>query len=297
MKEKNKEHNSNTKETKQQSVEVPIQVYFFVNITVFSIGGLPSTLIVFFYLHFCLGLPSTTFLGIEDFWTWFFFPLIIIFATAVCIYMMGWLSALFDKKWNKKSPPVEGLFQRVFGEKDVVDMRIKYYHYRGFVIKWPLWVAAKSPFPWLQNWVLRYVGHNKIDKTATYVDAFPSLEFSELGKNVVFLPGAMASSHVVDSLFGNLTIEKLRVGENSTLHSNSILAPGSKIHEQNSLMPFTFAIKRWESISNVKYYNLSPAKSFEDKYAGVFSVLPKKMQEIFQNKGYVLGTEIDGSRS
>lgn len=288
-----KKRKEDSNKGKQQSVEVPIQVYFFVNITVFSIGGLPSTLIIFFYLYLCLGLPSSSFLGIENFWTWFFFPLVIIFAAAICVYMMGWMSALFDKKWNKKSPPVEGLFQRVFGEKDVVDMRIKYYHYRGFVIKWPLWLAAKSPFPWLQNWVLRYVGHNKIDKTATYIDAFPSLEFSELEKEVVFLPGAMASSHVVDSLFGNLTIEKLKVGNNSTLHSNSILAPGSKIHEENTLMPFTFAIKKWESSPNSKFYNSSPAKSFEERYKGIFSLLNEKALKIFQEKGQITGKEIE----
>ena len=74
-------------------------------------------------------------------------------------------TALWVRRWNKKSPPAEGVFKRVLEDEDSKEGKMmKYYHKRGFIIKFPMWLTSKSPFPWLINRVLRRVSHNNLGK-------------------------------------------------------------------------------------------------------------------------------------
>ena len=209
------------------------------------------------------------------------------------IWLQIGIAMLFDAYWNRKSPPVEGLFVRTFGEKDVADPRIKYYHYRGFIIKNPLWYASKSPFPWLINTVLIKVGHNEIDKSVAYMDACPSLEFTTVKKNAVVMMGVLYSSHVIDSLYDNLTIKRFTIGENSILYPNSVYAPGTTIQDNCNFLPVAMTPKDYKTNDNIKFYNGTPAKPFDHIYNGVFSTLDPKALEIFRQKGYILGNDLE----
>ncbi|MHA1340664.1 MAG: hypothetical protein ACTSRZ_11040 [Promethearchaeota archaeon] len=288
-------------EALKNEVSIPVQNYFIINVFVFIFGMIPSILIMGYYDEFLriigldtlFGHTSQNIFGIEDFWIWFWFPLFLLLSIYIGILAIGLLSKLFTIYWNKKSPPKEGLFIRQFDGKDVTDPRIKYYHYRGFIIKPILWLASKSPFPWMKYWVLKYVGENEISKTAEYLDAFACLEFSFLEEGVIFYPGSMASSHVVDSLYGNLTIERVVVDKNCIMNCNSILAPGVYLNENSVLMPNAFAIKKWKSKDNIKFYYGVPARSAEDFYKGIFSRLENigassNIEEEFLKKGFVL---------
>ncbi|MBD3351338.1 MAG: hypothetical protein GF364_07605 [Candidatus Lokiarchaeota archaeon] len=284
----------------EQEVAIPLGGYFGIHTVVF-VGGvaLPSMLMLYYGplmrligLNNLFGLTNSVILGIQDFWIWFFFPLWLLLALFIFILMTAWISELFNKYWHNKSPPEQGLYRRKFSKNDVVDERLKYYHYRGFVIKWPLWLAMKSPFPWMKYWILRYIGHNNVDESAVYIDAFPCLEFSTLKKNAVVMCGGLISSHVVDSLYGNLTIKAISIGENTLLNCNTVMAPGAIVDDNNVFMPHTFAIKDWKSKDKVKFYSNSPARSIEDKYKGIFSVLPEAAKSVYKEKGYITGSKI-----
>ena len=60
------------------------------------------------------------------------------------------------------------------------------------------------------NFVLRDMADNKIDKDVIYGDAYVSLEFTDLQQGAVIMDGSTLSSHVNDSIFGNLTIEEVK---------------------------------------------------------------------------------------
>jgi hypothetical protein len=289
----------NEKET--QSVEIPVQIYFIINtlIHIFTFYVILALLLsyqpimYFFHVNTLFGQTNSNILGIEDFWLYFFLPLYLIMCLVVFIGLQIGIAMLFDSYWNRKSPPTEGLFYRTFSKKDVADPRIKYYHYRGFIIKNPLWYASKSPFPWLINLVLTKVGHNVIDKSVIYIDAAPSLEFTTVKKNAVVMMGVLYSSHVIDSLYGNLTIKRVIIGENAILYPNSVFAPGTTIDKNCNMLPHTMTPKDFKTDENKKFYNGTPAKPCDHVYNGVFSRLDPKALEIFNQKGFVLGEEIE----
>lgn len=284
----------------QKSVEVPFMRYFFINLIVFTLpiyllvlfGILCDKLIYWIHLNTLFGLTPVNFLSIHDFWIYIFLPLIIIGAVFIYILCVIGITWLFSFYFNKKSPPVEGLFRREFNGKDVSDPRIRYYHYRGFIIKYPLWLAYKSPFQWMSYWVLKIIGHNKISKDALYLEAFPGLEFINLEKGVVFYPGSAPSSHVVDSLYGNLSIERLNFKNQVTILPNCALAPGGNFDANYVLMPNSMSPKRWRGNNSSKHYSGAPARAMKG-YSGIFSRMKPDAQILFKEKGYLLGDDID----
>ena len=69
-----------------------------------------------------------------------------------------------------------------------------------------------------------------------------------------------------------------------------IVGPG--VHLDGALLPRSAGIKDWKSKKGKKFYSGSPGKPIE-KYEGVFSRLPSKLQERFKKQGYLLGSDID----
>lgn len=192
--------------------------------------------------------------------TWGFFALadvlnwslplqVIGFTIVLIVNYLGYifLTTLFSRVpvhyWEKISPPVQGVFNRGFGEKDIADPRLHYYHLRGFVYKWPVFLAKKSFCPWMLNYALRTVGKNKIHRDAYYMENFPALEETDLGEHFACMHGSTLSSHVVDSLYGNLTIKKVTAEPYATMQPHSITAPGATIKAGRTLFGYYMATK------------------------------------------------------
>ncbi len=123
------------------------------------------------------------------------------------------------------------------------DIRLRYYHVRGFLFKWPVFFAKKSIFPWLQTYVLNRLGENKIHRNAMYWDFFVGLEMIELGENTIIEDGCVISSHVVDSIYGSLTIKWIRFGKNDICSPNCSAAPGCTIQDNVVVLPNSFLLK------------------------------------------------------
>jgi len=279
------------KEQQQQNVQLPILKYFFINFFSFTIPLYPSFFLVAYYYPLMRLLLEN--LDIHLFWAWVFFPLYLLGTILLWIFLVIEFAAMITRFWRKKSPPTEGVFHRTFTERDVEDERIKYYHDRGYIIKFPVWLASKSPFPWLLKYALRRIGYqNYIGKDVTFMDTIPGLEFTTIKDGVTYYPGSSTASHVVDSIFGNLTIKKLKLEENSSVFPHVIIGPGVHLEENKALLPRSAGIKDWKSKKGKKYYSGSPGKPIE-QYEGVFSRLPKLLQERFKKQGFLLGRDID----
>jgi acetyltransferase-like isoleucine patch superfamily enzyme len=221
------------------------------------------------------------------------FPLWLIGALFLWIFLVIEFAAVITHYWRKRSAPIEGVFHRTFSKGNVEDERLKYYHDRGYIIKFPVWLSSKSPFPWLLKYTLKRIGfQNYIGKDVTFMDTIPGLEFTTIKDGVTYYPGSSTASHVVDSIFGNLTIKKLTIEKNASVFPHTIIGPGVVLNENNALMPRSAGIKDWKSKPEKKYYSGSPGHPLGE-YEGIFSILPKNLQDRFQKKGFLLGTEID----
>jgi len=189
------------------------------------------------------------------------------------IWSMSKICSLLNKYYDLRGPPREGLYSREFTKHNVADRDVHFYHLRGFMYKWPVWVSKKSIFPWMVNFVLRDMAGNKIHKNAMYGDAYVSLEFTELEEGAVIQEAAVISSHVVDSIFGNLTIERVIVRKNGVMTATAVMAPGGIVGEGSAVGPKTMVPKRWViDREDTKFVWGVPAK--ESEYYCFLDLLP-----------------------
>ena len=275
-------------EQRPQSVKLPIFKYFILNFFGFTLPLYPS-----FFLVACYKIITIELIGIPWQWACVLFPIWLIGAIILYIFLVIEFAAAVTKNWRKKSPPVEGVFHRTFGKGNVEDEHLKFYHDRGYMIKFPVWLASKSPFPWLLKRALIRIGYdNRIGKDVTFMDTIPGLEFTTIKDGVTYYPGSSTASHVVDSIFGNLTIKRLLLEENASVFPHVIIGPGVHLEENKALLPRSAGIKDWKSKEGKKYYSGSPGRGI-DKYEGVTSRLPLKLQERLKKQGALLGSEID----
>lgn len=176
-------------------------------------------------------------------------------------------TALWTRRWNKKSPPQQGVFARILDDHNSPEGKmIKYYHKRGFIIKFPMWITSKSPFPWLVNRTLRRVGHNKIGKNVIYCNGYVGLEFTDLGDNVFFYPSSGLSSHEVNTIFGKITMMEIKIGKNTTFYPGDIAGPNALTTDNSVIFPNTVLHKNWRGKPDKFYYQGSPGHPIEIKH-------------------------------
>lgn len=210
-------------------------------------------------------------------------PFIFMGGYFLLIWSMSKFCRLLNAYYDKKSPPREGLYSREFDHKNVVDPAVHYYHLRGFMYKWPVWVSKKSMFPWLVNFVLRDMAGNKIHKNFYYGDSYVCLEFSDLGDGAAVENGAVISSHVVDSIFGNLTVKEVKLEKNAVLNTTAVMAPGTTIEKDAAVGPRSFLPKNWKITKEKSEFIYGvPAKYYD--YRNFLDLLPEKFQKQWENK-------------
>jgi hypothetical protein len=248
------------KNIKENKADVNIFDFFKINLLTYLLP---------FYI--CLGIflaiESLLFIVLEVpiYIHFLIFPVLFLFLYYVYIIVLIEVCALWVSYWNNKSPPLEGIFPRNLDENTPEGKLLKYYHKRGFIIKFPVWLAKKSPFPWLINRVLRRIGHNQIGENVLNCDNFVGLEFTRLGDNSFLYPSSAISSHAVNSIFGKISIIKVKFAKDTTLYPNVIAGPGSKTKEDYIIYPNTVLHKNWRGKENVKYYQGSPGKPIKTK--------------------------------
>jgi len=124
------------------------------------------------------------------------------------------------------------------------------------------------------------------------LDSMPALEFLTVEENVVFYPGSVTSTHLVDSIFGNLSIFENIIKKDSIILPSGGMPPGAYLSEKLTFMPNAFCRKKWSSGENEGYYSGVPVKKMKE-YNGIFSILPDGILKIYEDQGYTTGEQID----
>lgn len=87
-------------------------------------------------------------------------PLIVITIYLLHLFFIALITRFFYK-YSDIRGPAEGLFDRNLSE---TSKALDYYHARAFLLKYPVFAVLRSPFPWVLNWELKFIGSNKIGK-------------------------------------------------------------------------------------------------------------------------------------
>jgi len=250
------------KNADEKTVEVSVGSFALINMVSAMI---PLYACLAFFLLFEYGFIIL--FSIPDIFHFLLLPVFFLFLYYIYIILLTEVAAAWTRRWNKKEPPQQGIFERVLEDvKSDTGRMIKFYHKRGFIIKFPMWLSSKSPFPWLLNRVLRRIGHNKIGKNVIYCDGYAGLEFTDLDDNVFIYPTSVLSSHAVNSIFGKISMLEIKLGENTTIYPGSVAGPGVLTANNNVFFPNTTLIKNWRGVQGKMYYQGSPGRPIEIKH-------------------------------
>jgi hypothetical protein len=263
MKNNKRNSNSNINEMEEKkTVELPVLDFFKINLLSFIVPLYPCLGLFILYLYlFLIIFPLDLIFHL------FIIPSLIIALYFVYLILLVEFTALWASRWHKKSPPKQGVFQRVLDDLNSEEGKMmKYYHKRGFIIKYPMWLTSKSMFPWLVNRALRKISHNKIAHNVIYCDAYVGLEFTDLGENTFFYPTSALSSHAVNTIFGKITMLEIKLGDNTTMYPGTIAGPNAVTNANNVIFPNTVLHKNWRGKPDKFFYQGSPGRPIERNY-------------------------------
>ncbi len=160
-----------------------------------------------FHLIFFMGLPLNGVISIY------------ILQLSACIFSS--LLLLICKLIYK---PKVGIFHRNRADKDYC-----YWNIRNAIKKWPLFLSATNPLPWLKNrFTLRFFGV-KIGKNTICDNAWISSELVEIGTNVIIGMGASILSFGIEQ--DKLIIKNTRVEDDVLIGAKSVLLPGTIVEK------------------------------------------------------------------
>ena len=243
----------------ERTVEVSVGIFAFINLVSAMIPFYACLVLFLLFEYWFIILFS-----IPDIIHFLLLPGFFLFLYYSYIILIIEVAAAWTRRWNSKESPQQGIFERVLDNLDSdTGKMIKYYHKRGFIIKFPMWLSSKSPFPWLLNRTLRRIGHNKIGNNVIYCDGYAGLEFTDLGNNVFLYPTSVLSSHAVNSIFGKISILEIKLEDNTTIYPGCVAGPGALTSENNSIFPNTTLIKNWRGVPGKHYYQGNPGRPID----------------------------------
>ncbi len=124
--------------------------------------------------------------------------------------------------------PKEGIFQR-----DINDKNYRYWNLRNIIKKWPLFIMASHPFPWLKNrFTLRWFGV-RIGKGTICDNCWISSEFIEIGNNVIIGMGTTILSFGIKQ--EKFIIKKIIIKNDALIGAKCVLLPGTIVEKKAKL--------------------------------------------------------------
>jgi len=152
-----------------------------------------------------------------------FLPLFGFLAYVSLVFSGLFVAKVFLIVINVIHPPKEGIFERTHSDKDY-----RYWNIRLIVKKYPVWIAHKFPFPFLDNICFKVFGV-KTKISNSLFEGWVDTEFIEFGKNIIVGQASIIQSSVV---IGNLLIvKKVKIKDNVKIGAHSIVMPGTFIGE------------------------------------------------------------------
>jgi hypothetical protein len=130
-------NNSNFKESSEKTVELPALDFFKINFISFLV---PLYVCLSLFLLFEYGFINL--LSIPPIIHLFALPVALLILYYIYLIILIEFTAFWTRSWNKKSPPQQGVFARDLDDlKSPEGKMMKYYHKRGFIIKYPMWLT------------------------------------------------------------------------------------------------------------------------------------------------------------
>ncbi|MCK4381002.1 MAG: hypothetical protein KAW51_07655 [Candidatus Lokiarchaeota archaeon] len=186
-------------------------------------------------------------------------PLIII-----CLYLLHLFFVALFTRWfyqmAAKRGPAQGIFDR---NLDETSKALDYYHFRSFLFKYPIFAFIRSPFPWLLNWELRFLGSNNVGKGTVFEDTFFHSHI-DFGKNCYIGTFSHISNHLVDGVYGeeNLTFFGAELGKNCVFCLSNGAMPGLKMEDNSTVLPLCATIK-YDKLGINGIYGRFPARKLK----------------------------------
>jgi len=170
----------------------------------------------------------------------FLTPIIFIWFYLLHLFFIALLTRLFYRFADKRGP-AQGIFDRNLSEHSKI---LDYYHFRSFLMKYPIFSIIRSPFPWLINWELRFIGSNKVGKGTVIEESYLHSHIN-FGKNCYYGTFAHISNHLVDGVYGkeNLTFFGAQIGDNCVFNSLTGGMPGLDIGDDSTFLLKATSIK------------------------------------------------------
>jgi acetyltransferase-like isoleucine patch superfamily enzyme len=234
------------------------------------IGGsfmLPGFLFILFVYEFLIPdlflLPLSLNLLI-DFWIivrLLITPLIFIFLYLLHLFFVVLFTRWFYRFADKRGP-TQGVFDR---NLDATSTALDYYHFRSFLFKYPIFAVIRSPFPWLLNWELRFIGSNKIGKGTIFEECYIHSHIN-YGKNCYVGTFSHITNHLVDGVYGseNLTLFGAESGDSCIFNALIGGLPGLEVGDNSTLLPMCSTIK-FDKLGENGIYAGFPAKKLDKK--------------------------------
>ncbi|GAG78129.1 unnamed protein product, partial [marine sediment metagenome] len=160
-------------------------------------------------------------------------PLILIIIYLIHLFFIALITRWIYKFADKRGP-IQGLFDRDLSESSTL---LDYYHFRSFLMKYPIFSIIRSPFPWLIKWELRFIGSNKIGKGTVIEESYIHSHIN-FGKNCYYGTFAHITNHLVDGVYGKekLTFFGVEIGDNCVFNSLTGVLPGLEIGNNATLL-------------------------------------------------------------
>jgi len=152
--------------------------------------------------------------------------------------------------------PKEGIFIR-----NIKDKNYFYWNLRNIVKKWPLFITASNPFPWLKNrFTLRFFGV-KIGKKGIHDNSWISSEFVSIGKNVIIGMNSNILSFGIEQ--DKFILKKIVIEDDVLIGAKCVLLPGTHIKSNTKLSAHSYT-KFNQILQEKSIYIGHPAKLKEN---------------------------------
>jgi len=254
-----------------KELSVPFHFYIITGIVIIGFSFIIPAIIFFITLFgyispflFDFPLSFTSFLNPNIYLTMICIPLIFVALYLLHLFFVALFTKFFYKLADERGAS-QGIYDRNLDESSKA---LDYYHFRSFLMKYPVFAFSRSPFPWLLNWELKFIKSNKIGKETVLEETFLHSHI-DFGKNCYLGTSSHITNHLVDGVYGseNLTFIGVSIDDNSVLNSITGGLPGTEIGKNSTLLPSCTTIKFDKIGSNGIYAGFPAKKLTKDEIA------------------------------
>ncbi|TXT61739.1 MAG: membrane protein of unknown function [Promethearchaeota archaeon] len=250
--------------------ELSIPFHLYIGSGLLIIGGsfiIPGILFLGYFFNFLIPDLFLSPLTLSSFYvirTWVYLlltPIILILIYLLHLFFVALFTRFFYRIADRRGPE-QGIFDR---NLDKASKALDYYHFRSFLFKYPIFAVLRSPFPWLLNWELEFIGSNKVGKNTIFEECYMHSHIN-LGENCYVGTFAHITNHLVDGVYGeeNLTFYGAEIGNNCKFNALIGGLPGLETEDNITFLPMCSTIK-FDQITEKGIYGGFPAQKIPDE--------------------------------